>query len=64
MKADGSAAAYWHRMSGAEDPQLHTHVVVVNVTGGADGRWTALKKNAREALARPGARLRTRGHAR
>ena len=36
------AAAYRHRMSRAEDPQLHTHVVAANMTRGADGRWTAL----------------------
>jgi conjugative relaxase-like TrwC/TraI family protein len=36
------AAAYRHRMSRAEDPQLHTHVVAANVARGADGRWTAL----------------------
>ncbi len=36
------AAAYRHRMSRAEDPQLHTHVVAANMAHGADGRWTAL----------------------
>jgi conjugative relaxase-like TrwC/TraI family protein len=36
------AAAYRHRMSRAEDPQLHTHVVTANMARGADGRWTAL----------------------
>ncbi len=35
-------AAYRHRVSRAEDPLLHTHVVIGNVTRGADGRWTAL----------------------
>jgi conjugative relaxase-like TrwC/TraI family protein len=35
------AAAYRHRMSRAGDPQLHTHVVVANMTL-ADGRYTAL----------------------
>ena len=34
------AAAYRHRMSRAEDPQLHTHVVAANMARGADGRWT------------------------
>jgi hypothetical protein len=29
-------------MSRAEDPLLHTHVVVGNLTQGPDGRWTAL----------------------
>ena len=36
------AAAYRHRMSRAEDPQLHTHLVAANMARGADGRWTAL----------------------
>jgi conjugative relaxase-like TrwC/TraI family protein len=36
------AAAYRHRMSRAEDPQLHTHVVAANMARGADGHWTAL----------------------
>ena len=36
------AAAYRHRMSRAEDPQLHTHVVVANMARGADDPWTAL----------------------
>jgi conjugative relaxase-like TrwC/TraI family protein len=36
------AAAYRHRMSRAEDPQLHTHVVAANMARGIDGRWTAL----------------------
>jgi conjugative relaxase-like TrwC/TraI family protein len=34
-------ASYRHRMSRAGDPQLHTHVVVANMTH-ADGRHTAL----------------------
>ncbi len=36
------SAGYRHRMSRAEDPQLHTHVVTANMACGADGRWTAL----------------------
>jgi conjugative relaxase-like TrwC/TraI family protein len=36
------SARYRHRMSRAEDPQLHTHVVTANMARGADGRWTAL----------------------
>jgi conjugative relaxase-like TrwC/TraI family protein len=40
------AAAYRHRMSRAEDPQLHTHVVAANMARGADGRWTALDGTA------------------
>ncbi len=33
--------AYRHRLSRAGDPQLHTHVVVANMTR-AEGRWTSL----------------------
>jgi len=36
------AAAYRHRLSRAGDPQLHTHVVVANMTR-AEGRWTTLE---------------------
>jgi conjugative relaxase-like TrwC/TraI family protein len=36
------AAAYRHRLSRAGDPQLHTHVVVANMTK-AEGRWTTLE---------------------
>lgn len=36
------SAAFRYRMSWAEDPLLHTHVVVGNLTQGPDGRWTAL----------------------
>lgn len=36
------AAAYTHRTSRAQDPQLHTHVIVANVAQGPDGRWRAL----------------------
>jgi len=39
------AAAYRHRLSRAGDPQLHTHVVVANMTR-ADGRWTSLEAHA------------------
>ena len=39
------AAAYRHRLSRAGDPQLHTHVVVANLTR-ADGRFTALDARA------------------
>ena len=35
------AAAFRHRTSRAGDPQLHTHVLVPNLTCGADGRWSA-----------------------
>jgi hypothetical protein len=36
------AAAFLHRTSRAGDPQLHTHVLVANMTRGPDDRWTAL----------------------
>jgi conjugative relaxase-like TrwC/TraI family protein len=36
------AAAFRHRTSRAGDPQLHTHVLVANLTLGVDGRWSAL----------------------
>jgi len=35
-------AAFRHRTSRANDPLLHTHVVVANLLQGADGRWSAL----------------------
>jgi conjugative relaxase-like TrwC/TraI family protein len=35
-------AAFRHRTSRAGDPQLHTHVLVANMTCGADGKWSAL----------------------
>jgi conjugative relaxase-like TrwC/TraI family protein len=46
------AAAYRHRMSRAQDPQLHTHVVCANTAQGRDGRWTALDGTAIYAHAR------------
>jgi conjugative relaxase-like TrwC/TraI family protein len=36
------AAAFLHRTSRAPDPHLHTHVLVANLSAGADGRWSAL----------------------
>ena len=36
------AAGFRHRTSRAGDPQLHTHVLVANLTLGADGRWSTL----------------------
>ncbi len=38
-------AEYRHRLSRAGDPQLHTHVVVANMTS-AEGRWTSLEGHA------------------
>jgi conjugative relaxase-like TrwC/TraI family protein len=43
LDADGFVgAAFDHRTSRAGDPQLHTHVLVVNRTRGTDGKWSAL----------------------
>jgi conjugative relaxase-like TrwC/TraI family protein len=36
------AAGFAHTTSRAADPQLHTHVVLVNLAQGVDGRWSAL----------------------
>jgi TrwC relaxase len=36
------AAGFRHRTSRAGDPQLRTHVLVANMTCGADGKWSAL----------------------
>jgi conjugative relaxase-like TrwC/TraI family protein len=35
-------AAFDHHTSRANDPQLHTHVVIANLLHGRDGKWTAL----------------------
>jgi conjugative relaxase-like TrwC/TraI family protein len=40
------AAAFRHRTSRAQDPHLHTHVVVANLTRTADGEWRALDGEA------------------
>jgi conjugative relaxase-like TrwC/TraI family protein len=40
------AAGFPHRTSRAGDPQLHTHVLVANMTRGPDGRWSALDAQA------------------
>ncbi len=36
------AAGFTHVVSRRLDPHLHTHVLVVNLAEGADGRWSAL----------------------
>ena len=36
------AAAYQHRTSRAQDPHLHTHVIVANMAKSPDGKWRAL----------------------
>jgi len=40
------AAAFEHRSSRADDPQLHTHVVIANLIRRADGQWTAIDSAA------------------
>lgn len=36
------AATFRHELSRAQDPQLHTHAIVLNLTRRADGEWRAL----------------------
>ncbi len=36
------AALYTHRVSRAQDPQLHTHCAIANMTQGPDGAWRTL----------------------
>jgi len=40
------AAAFRHRISRAQDPHLHTHVIVANLTRTEDGEWRALDGEA------------------
>ena len=40
------AAAFRHRTSRAQDPHLHTHVIVANLTRTEDGEWRALDGEA------------------
>lgn len=43
LATDGiAAAAFPHRTSRANDPHLHTHLLVANLVCGHDGRWSAL----------------------
>jgi hypothetical protein len=47
MRTDGwIAASFEHHTSRADDPQLHTHLVLANLLHGADGKWTALDSRA------------------
>ncbi|MBW8801077.1 MAG: relaxase domain-containing protein [Streptomyces sp.] len=39
-------AAFTHHTSRADDPQLHTHLVIANVLQGDDGRWSAVDSRA------------------
>ena len=42
-RADGVVCAeFLHRVSRADDPHLHSHVLLVNLAPGPSGRWTAL----------------------
>ncbi len=47
-----ASAAYRHRMSRAQDPQLHTHVVTANLAKGHDGRYSRLDGRALYAHAK------------
>ena len=40
------AAAFRHRTSRAQEPHLHTHVIVANMTRAEDGTWLALDGTA------------------
>lgn len=40
------AAAFTHNTSRNLDPQLHTHVVVANMSQGEDGKWRAIENNS------------------
>src|SRR6266511_601752 len=40
------AAAFRHRTSRAQEPHLHTHVIVANMTRAGDGEWRALDGGA------------------
>jgi hypothetical protein len=40
------AAAFRHRTSRAQDPHLHTHVIVANMARAGDGAWRALDGEA------------------
>lgn len=45
------AAAFEHHTSRADDPQLHTHVLLLNLTQGVDGRWSALNSRTQHRQA-------------
>jgi conjugative relaxase-like TrwC/TraI family protein len=46
------AAAFTHTTSRADDPQLHTHLVVANLLRGVDGKWSAVDSRAMHRHAR------------
>ncbi|MDP9101927.1 MAG: relaxase domain-containing protein, partial [Actinomycetota bacterium] len=39
-------AGFTHHTSRADDPQLHTHLVIPNLVRGADGQWSAVDSRA------------------
>ncbi len=39
-------AGFEHLTSRADDPQIHTHLVIANLTHGQDGKWSALDTRA------------------
>jgi conjugative relaxase-like TrwC/TraI family protein len=40
------AAGFTHHTSRADDPQLHTHLVIANLVHGHDGKWSAVDSRA------------------
>jgi conjugative relaxase-like TrwC/TraI family protein len=47
VATDGlTATAFEHRASRADDPQLHTHVVIANLLRRPDGHWSAIDSAA------------------
>jgi hypothetical protein len=40
------AAAFTHHVSRADDPHLHTHLVIINLVHGIDGKWSAVDSQA------------------
>jgi conjugative relaxase-like TrwC/TraI family protein len=53
VSTDGLVAAgFTHHTSRADDPQLHTHLVIANLVRGTDGRWSAVDSRAMHRQAR------------
>jgi conjugative relaxase-like TrwC/TraI family protein len=46
------AAAFTHHVSRADDPHLHTHLVIMNLLHGRDGKWSAVDSQALHRHAR------------
>lgn len=54
VPVDGAlAAGFPHRTSRANDPHLHTHVLLANLAFGADGRWSAVSSRTLYGHLRP-----------